>query len=73
MSYDAVNKREALYVFGNSKHDGFDVIIDYRAVSEFWFKKTSRFASWYVIEIENWKLVCLVISEYVIYVGQRGV
>lgn len=35
MSYDAVNKREAFYVFGDSKHVGYDVIVDYRAVSEF--------------------------------------
>lgn len=35
MSYDAVTKRKAFHVFGDSIHDEYDVIIDYRAVSEF--------------------------------------
>lgn len=37
MSYDAVTKRKAFHVFDNSINDEFDIIIDYRAVSEFWF------------------------------------
>lgn len=34
MSYDAVTKREAYHVFGNSVQDELDIVIDYRAVSE---------------------------------------
>lgn len=34
-SYDAVTKREAVHVFDNKMNNGYDVINDYRAVSEF--------------------------------------
>lgn len=33
MSYDAVTKRVAYHVFGNSMQEDVDAIIDYRAVS----------------------------------------
>lgn len=36
-SYDAVTKREAFHVFDNTINNGYDVIYDYRAVSEFKF------------------------------------
>lgn len=35
MSYDAVTKRKAFHVFGDSIHDEHGIIIDYRGVSEF--------------------------------------
>ncbi|XP_052717071.1 uncharacterized protein LOC128189484 [Crassostrea angulata] len=39
MSYDAVTKRKAFHVFGDSIHDEYDVIIDYRAnMSYLWAK-----------------------------------
>lgn len=53
MSYDAVTKRVAYHVFGNSMQEDVDAIIDYRAVSKFVFKNTSRFAFEYV-KINLW-------------------